>query len=108
MLMQFMRAVKRNKRAKIDQASNVSRQAGPLPDRAPAIFSDQCLEWEAELVGPGKGTLDIVGAEHCFAHFETTFKERRRFHSTFLYVGSAIEVSAQLRRELPENPLAVN
>src|SRR5262249_45862724 len=69
------RAVERGQHGEVQHRARLLRQAGTRPDIAPAVFRGDVLERHHEVVGARHGVVDIVGAEHGFAHLHALVVE---------------------------------
>src|SRR5437764_13179664 len=68
-------SVERGQHREVEHAARAPIEAGSIPDRAPAIFGDEVLQRPIEIVGRGKLLIDIFGAQHLAADFQSAIVE---------------------------------
>src|ERR1700756_3776388 len=68
--LELVMAVERGEHGEVEHAARAPVEAGPVPDRAPAIFGDEVLHRAVEVVSRGDLLVDIVGAQHVTAYLE--------------------------------------
>src|ERR1043166_2958758 len=68
--LELVMAVERGEHGEVEHAARAPVEAGPVPDRAPAIFGDEVLHRAIEVVGGGDLLVDVVDAQHVAAYLE--------------------------------------
>src|ERR1043166_10259764 len=68
--LELVMAVERGEHGEVEHAARAPVEAGPVPDRAPAILGDEVLHRAIEVVRGGDLRVDVVGAQYLAAHFE--------------------------------------
>src|ERR1043166_3320443 len=68
--LELVMTVERGEHGEVEHAARAPVEAGPVPDRTPAIFGDEVLHRAIEVVGGRDLLVDVVGAQHIAAYLE--------------------------------------
>src|SRR5690349_6713142 len=68
--LELVRAIEGAQHGEVEEAAGLLRELLAAPDRAPAIFGDQLLHRQIEIVGSRKGLLDELLAEDRLADLQ--------------------------------------